>query len=101
MAEEVGVRDDEGVVLGDARRDRDEVGVREGVRVPLRVVEEDPVEDEAAVEDEVGRGSEVEEGDAPLDSEGVPLALRDAEADANAADGKSRTKIDMVAATWG
>lgn len=81
MAEKVAVRDDEGVVLADARRDRDEVGVREGVRVPLRVVEEEPVKDEAAVEDEVGRVSEVEEGDAPLESEGVLIALTVADAD--------------------
>ena len=95
------MRDDEAVVLGEARSDSEEVGVREGVGVPLRVVVEERVEVASAVGDVLARGAEVVDGDAPLVREAEPLGVDDAEDDADTAalDAKSRTKIDMVAAT--
>ena len=74
---DVGVSEGDAVVLADACRVSDDVGVREDVGVSLWDGDVDRVNGADAVDVVLGKDVEVSEGDAPLESDAVALALGD------------------------
>ena len=73
----VGVSEGDAVVLADARRVSEDVGVREDVGVSLWDGDVDIVNGADAEDVALGIGVDVSEGDAPFESDAVALALGD------------------------
>lgn len=95
----VGVKVREEVVLGDARSESEDVGVREDVEVPVGDAIAERVDEIDAVEVTLANCVEVWDEEAPFETEAVMLVLGEiAEATMSS---KLYTKIEMVAAICG